>query len=166
MIVMGRISGAYGVRGMVKLAALSDDPDELTRHPTWWLQTRAGGDWQPRHVIEARRHGGALIATLDGVADREAAAALRGAMVGLERADLPSLRADELYWADLEGLAVVNRDGVALGRVVGLIDNGAHAILRVQGDGGGERLVPWVPAHVDAVDIAAGRIDVDWPADF
>ena len=102
---------------------------------------------------------------LEGVAERESAERLRGAAIGLPRAVLPVLSANEFYWSDLEGLAVVNREGVTLGRVTGLIDNGAHPILRVQEEGAAERLIPWVPVHVERVDVAAGRIEVDWPAD-
>ena len=167
MVVMGRIGGAYGVRGMVRVVPLSEDPLALTQQAQWWLQVRPEGEWQARNASGARAHGNALVATLEGVHNREDAEALRGAMVGVPRAVLPALKQDEIYWADLEGLGVVNRDGVALGRVVGLMDNGAHPILRVRAleSGVAERLIPWVPAHVDRVDVAAGRIEVDWPAD-
>jgi 16S rRNA processing protein RimM len=110
-------------------------------------------------------HGAALVATLEGVGSREDAERLRGALIGVPRSELPVLRKDELYWSDLEGLDVVNAEGVALGKVIGLMDNGAHAILRVQAPGTAERLIPWVPAHVTRVDVAAHRIDVDWPAE-
>ena len=80
--------------------------------------------------------------------------------------------ADEFYWADLIGLEVVNRDGVVLGEVVGLIDTGPHSVLRVAPAGAGEgaaaeeRLIPFVSAYVDTVDLAARRIVVDWGLDF
>ena len=164
IVVMGRVGGAYGVRGMVRVLPLSADPLALTAQPQWWLQTSEGGDWQMRAVSDARAHGGALVAVLEGVANREDAERLRGTMVGVPRAVLPALPKDEFYWADLEGARVVNRDGVELGRVAGLMDNGAHPILRVQ-QGADERLIPWVPAYVDGVDASAGRIDVDWPVD-
>lgn len=165
---MGRIGAAYGVRGMVKVEPLSEDRVALAAHRTWWLRPRTGGAWRACDVLDCRAHGGALVAALAGVIDREQAAALRGSSVGIAREALPALAADELYWADLEGLAVVNREGVVLGAVAEVIDNGAHPILRVRpADGApGERLIPWVPAFVDAVDVAARRIDVDWPADF
>jgi 16S rRNA processing protein RimM len=165
MVVMGRVGGAYGVRGMVRVMPLSEDPESLVQHPRWWLRARDDAPWQAHAVTGARMHGAVLIATLDGVASREDAERLRGALVGVPRSELPDLAENELYWADLEGLDVVNADGVALGKVVGLIDNGAHAILRVQGGDAAERLIPWVPAHVTRVDVAGRRIDVDWPAD-
>ena len=165
MVVMGRVGGAYGERGMVRVTPLSDDPQALVGYPRWWLRVRDDAPWRAHRVSGARAHGGALIATLEGVASREDAERLRGALVGLPRGELPDLAQDELYWADLEGFEVVNGEGVVLGTVAGLMDNGAHPILRVQAPGAPERLIPWVPAHVTAVDVAARRIDVDWPAD-
>jgi 16S rRNA processing protein RimM len=171
IVLMGRVSAAYGVRGMVRVEPLSEDRLALAGHRVWWLRPRAGGAWRRAEVLDVRAHGGALVAALAGVDDRDQALALRSSSVGIAREELPALADDELYWADLEGLSVVNRDGVVLGAVVEVIDNGAHAILRVRqsdGDAGAavERLIPWVPAYVEAVDVAARRIDVDWPADF
>ena len=165
MVVMGRVGGAYGVRGMVRVTPLSDDPQALVRYPQWWLRARDDGPWRAHRVSGARSHGAVLIATLDDVPTREDAERLRGALVGIPRSELPGLADDELYWTDLEGLEVVNAEGAALGIVVGLLDNGAHPILRVQAPDAPERLIPWVPAHVMQVDIEARRIEVDWPAD-
>src|SRR5689334_11615855 len=162
---MGRVSAAYGVRGMVRIEPLSEDRLALAAHRTWWLRPRTGGAWRAVEVLDTRAHGGALVATLEGVADRDQAIALRGASVGIDRAALPALADDELYWADLEGLAVVNRDGVVLGTVAEVMDNGAHPILKVRDGAAVERLIPWVPAYVEALDRDARRIDVDWPAD-
>jgi 16S rRNA processing protein RimM len=163
---MGRVSAAYGVRGMVRVQPWSDDPLALAHHDAWWLRPPHAGEWQQRRVTGVKAHGAAVIAALDGVATRDDAEALRGAQIGIAREDLPALGKDELYWADLEGLAVVNRQGVRLGEVAGVIDNGAHAILRVRDQAGSERLIPWVGAYVEAVDVGARRIDVDWQFDY
>ena len=163
---MGRVSAPYGVRGMVRVQPWSEDPFALVQHTAWWLRQRQGSQWEPRRVMQVKAHGAALVAALERIATRDDAEALRGAEVGIAREDLPDLAADELYWADLEGLAVVNRDGVRLGEVAGVMDNGAHAILRVRDGMGNERLIPWVPAYVEAVDTTARRIDVDWQADY
>ena len=81
----------------------------------------------------------------------------------------PAAAQGEIYWEDLTGLAVVNRKGVLLGEVLGIVAHGAHPLLRVASPGeaaGAERLIPYVPAIIDAVDVEAGRIDVDWGADY
>jgi 16S rRNA processing protein RimM len=164
---MGRIAAPYGVRGAIKVQPLSADRAALLDHRQWWLRTRAmPGQWQPRSVQSARMQGAALVAQVDGVDTREAAAALRGAEIGIPRDDLPELAPGEYYQGDLVGMAVENRDGVALGRVAGFVESGAHPLLQVMDEAGVERLIPWVAQFVIQVDVDAGRIDVDWPLDY
>ena len=76
------------------------------------------------------------------------------------------LRKGEIYWSDLIGFTVVNRDGQMLGSVAGLLDTAAHAVLRVASDDGRERLIPLVPAYLDAIDPEARRVRVDWQLDY
>ncbi|HVK31075.1 MAG TPA: ribosome maturation factor RimM, partial [Burkholderiaceae bacterium] len=112
-----------------------------------------------------RSSGGLVVASAQEVPDRGAAEALRGARVFVGRASFPTAAADEYYWVDLIGCEVVNRDGVPLGGVADLIDTGAHSVLRVvQADV--ERLIPFVAAYIDAVDLPARRITVDWGLDY
>jgi 16S rRNA processing protein RimM len=127
-------------------------------------------------IREVREHGDGIVAIAEGIADRSAAEALRGARIYIERSSFPQAGADEFYWADLLGLEVVNRDGVVLGEVVGLIDTGPHSVLRIAPPGAApdagasgaarERLIPFVSAYVDTVDLAGRRIVVDWGLDF
>ena len=163
---MGRVAVAFGVRGAVKVQPLSADPATLTQFDEWWLRTHDARPWQAHRVTASRLQAGMVIAELDGVATREAAAELRGATVGVPRQLLPALAEDEHYRADLIGMAVVNRGGERLGEVIGFIDSGAHPIVRVAEGGGRERLIPWVARYVDRVDTAARRIEVDWAEDY
>ncbi|MGE5088042.1 MAG: ribosome maturation factor RimM [Candidatus Levyibacteriota bacterium] len=164
---MGRIAAPYGVRGAIKVQPLSADPAALLDHRQWWLRSRGEPpQWQPRAVQSARMHGAALVAQVDGVDTREAAAALRGAEVGVPRDELPELAPGEYYQGDLVGMTVENREGVALGRVAGFVESGAHPLLQVTDGAGIERLIPWVAQYVIEVDVGAGRIGVDWPADY
>jgi 16S rRNA processing protein RimM len=92
---------------------------------------------------------------------------MRGARIFVPRSSFPSAASDEFYWVDLIGLQVVNREGRPLGEVLGLIDNGAHSVLRVAPPAAGaERLIPFVAAYIDRVDLAARRIEVDWGLDY
>jgi 16S rRNA processing protein RimM len=165
---MGRIAAPHGVRGAIKVQPHSADPAALLIHPQWWLRMRTtrGGDWMPYRVLDGRRQAGLLVAVLEGVASREAAAALRGADVGVPRECLPALAENEHYQADLVGMAVVNRSGELLGNVTGFAESGAHPILRVTADGGALRLIPWIAQYIERVDVDARRIDVDWPTDY
>jgi 16S rRNA processing protein RimM len=163
---MGRIASPHGVRGAVKVKPLSANPASLLDHEQWWLRTRSGGDWSPCRVLAGREHAGMLVVELAGIASRDAAGVLRGADVGVPRASLPALGEDEHYQADLIGMAVVNRQGVRLGVVTEFVESGAHPILRLAGDDGRERLIPWVTQHVERVDATRRQIDVDWPAEY
>jgi 16S rRNA processing protein RimM len=119
------------------------------------------------HVTTAREHGDGVVATARELPDRDAAEALKGARIFVSRASFPTPAADEYYWVDLVGLAVVNRQGEALGTVADLLDTGVHSVLRVTGAADGvERLIPFVAAYVDDVDRATRRITVDWGMDF
>ncbi len=101
------------------------------------------------------------MARLDGVTDRDAAAALAGCDVGVARDALPALDDGEYYWSDLIGLEVRSVDGVALGTVARMMETGANDVLVV--DGERERLVPYLPGRVvRSVDLEAGTIEVDW----
>ena len=161
---MGEVLAAYGVRGWIKIRPFTASPDGLVPHRTWWL--RKGAAWQAFPVAEVRRHGDAVAARLEGFATREDAAPWRGAEVAVPRSALPVAETGQVYLADLEGLAVVNRRGAALGHVAGCVETGVHPVLRVvEAKRRGELLIPFVPAYVDAVDLADGRIRVDWPED-
>jgi 16S rRNA processing protein RimM len=164
---MGRIAAPYGVKGWLKVAPMTALPDTLLSHSQWWLR-RPGSDagWQPCALESGRMHGKMLVAQLHGLADREAAAAFAGGEVGVARSALPPVAANEYYWSDLVGLAVRNRQGESLGRVAQVQEYGAHPVLRVVDDTGGARLIPFVSAYVDAVDVAERRIDVDWQKDY
>lgn len=165
---MGRVLAPYGVVGWIRVAPFSAAPTALLEYPDWWLAPRGSRDWRAFRNLGGREHGGALVVRLEGVETREAAQALTGAEVAVPRAALPKARRGEIYCADLVGLAVTNRQGVALGTVLEVVEHGAHPLLRLAGEGPGarERLVPYVDAYVEAVDLESGRIEVDWPEDY
>ena len=119
-------------------------------------------------ISSAREQGELVVAAVEDINDRNAAEALAGMRIFISRQSFPTPTEDEFYWVDLIGLAVVNREGLALGQVAGLLETGPHCVLRLlpQADGAEERLVPFVKAYVDRVDIAAGLITVDWQPDF
>ena len=102
-----------------------------------------------------------------GIVNREAAIALKGADIGVPRATLPAADENEIYYSDLVGLAVINRQGVCLGKVSKVQDFGARPVLSVTDEATAvERMIPFVAVYVDGVDVAAGRVDVDWQLDY
>jgi 16S rRNA processing protein RimM len=174
---VGRIGEAWGLKGGFRVLPYADPPEALIAAPRWHLKApvdqvhvAAGAPRMPAalEISSVRTQGDGYVAASPGVADRTAAEALRGARIFVARSSFPAVGADEYYWADLIGLAVRNRDGVDLGEVVGLMDTGAQSVLRVQSAGAtaGERLIPFVAAFVDSVDLTSRRIVVDWGLDY
>jgi 16S rRNA processing protein RimM len=162
-VVLGRIAGAHGVRGWLRVKPFTDDVETLLGFPRWLVGRP--GRWQERPVLAGRRHGPVLLARLEGIEDRDAALALRGEEVALPRGVLPEPAEGEFYWDDLVGLAVQTCSGTDLGRVERIFATGANDVLVVQGER--ERLIPFVVGEVVIeVDLDAGRIRVDWDPEF
>ena len=164
LIVMGRVVAPYGVKGWVRVEPYSEVPDRLRSYTEWWVGRN--GDWRKLKVAESvLQHGASLVARFEGWVERDAALALKGSEIALERDALPPNANGEFYWSDLVGLKVVNAMGEELGMVAGLFDNGAHVVMRVVA-GATERLLPFVEQVVRRVDMAAGCIHVEWGLDW
>src|SRR5689334_14333771 len=140
MVVMGRIAGAFGIKGWVKVQTFTQSIGSLTEYPIWWLSSASG--WRESKVEEAAVHGRALVAKLSGIDDRDAAAHLKGCEVAVPRERLPANEAGEYYWSDLIGLTVANLQGVQFGRVAKLLETAAQQVLLVEGER--ERLIPFI----------------------
>lgn len=167
MVAMGHVLGAYGVAGWIKVSAYTEAQEGLLDFPAWWLQRPGEPAWHRWACIDGRLQGDTVVAQLEGIGDRDAALALKGSIVGVPRSALPAAAEGEIYWADLVGLEVVNREGRVLGCVRAVTAHAAHPLLQVvAAAGGAERLIPYVPAVIDAVDLERGRIEVDWGEDF
>jgi 16S rRNA processing protein RimM len=167
--VLGDVIGSYGVRGWLKVRSYTAVPETLLGYTTWWLKPVREGGWREFAKLDGRMHSGSLIVALEGVETREGALALKGSEIGVPRDALPAAPRGEIYRDDLIGLAVINRAGKMLGEVCGMTEHGAHPLLRVArppGSTGPERMIPYVSAIVDSVDMDARRIDVDWGEDF
>ena len=167
-VEVGRVVGAWGIKGGIKVQHFATDPQALFSTKRWFLRPPDGPGPVPPpllRVIQAREHGGVVVATVQEVPNRNAAEALKGARVFVARSSFPTAGADEYYWVDLLGCSVVNRDGIALGTVTDLLDTGAHSVLRVV-QGEDERLIPFVAAYIDTVDLGERRITVDWGLDY
>jgi len=180
---VGRIVDAWGVKGWLKIQPFAADAKTLLGSRRWFISppestvAAPAGAQSARYplvleIAEARPHGDVVVARAEGVQDRASAEALRGARIFIARSSFPATAVDEYYWVDLIGLPVINRQGEPLGTVSGLLDTGPHSVLRIRPDGAGpqgeeaERLIPFVGAYVDDVDLVQRRITVDWGVDF
>ena len=166
--MLGRVLGAFGIRGWIRIRPFTESLDGLLGQSTWVLSQH--GTARIVHVQEAKPHGAFVLAQLREITDRGQAEGLRGADVTVARDQLPEPDAGEYYWSDLIGLSVRNLNGVDLGRVAGLIAAPAHDVLRVAAgtgqDEGREQLIPFVEPILREVDLAGGSITVDWEADY
>ena len=173
-IEVGRIADAWGIKGWFKVLPHSAQPEALFSSKRWFLQAPGAIASTPGAtfrlpVREAKEHSNCIVATSDEVPDRTAAEALRGARVFVSRSSFPTAGTDEYYWVDLIGLAVVNREGIALGTVRELLAGGSQTTLILDALEEGvtiERMVPFVAVFVDAVDLAGRTITVNWQPDY
>lgn len=193
-VEIGRVMGSWGVKGWIKVQPFSLDPQALFSTKRWFVRSPElaspawGGaveDGSVLKVVHAKEHGDMVIASIQDLEDRDAAEALRGGRLFVSRASFPTAMEGEYYWVDLIGLSVANREGLVLGEVVGLMETGAHDVLRIlppamaseaaavaptrgvrKNAGPEELLIPFVAAYVDGVDMATRRITVDWGLDY
>lgn len=188
LVTVGHVTGAYGIQGWIRVRPYSTEAQALLNAKTWWLE-KSGAPKQDIDVMQSKEHSGDVVARLTGVADRNAAEALKGTAVYISRKHFPVLDDDEFYWVDLIGSAVENLQGEQLGVVSDMMDNGAHPILKVvvpvqetapQGEEAAqakkgareksaaapELLIPFVDQFVKTVQPKEKKIIVDWGMDY
>lgn len=161
-VVLGRISGLFGVKGWVKVYSHTSPRDNILDYPVWHL--RLSGRWERFELEQGQVHGKGIVAKLSGCDDRDRAAELMKADIAVGREQLPATEANEYYWGDLEGLQVVTLGGQTLGQVDHLFETGANDVMVLKGER--QRLLPFVENVITSVDLAGGVIVVDWDPDF
>jgi 16S rRNA processing protein RimM len=174
-VELGRIGAPFGLAGWVHVSSYTEPPEALLEYPEWALRSQ-GGERRKYRLADGQVHGERLVVRLEGIDERDGAALLTGAWVEVERTELPPTGDREYYRADLIGLEVENLEGKLLGRVTYFIDAPAGAVMVVEdqqtepaGTREASRREHWVlanPTHLRRVDLAAGRILVDWPAEL
>lgn len=160
--ILGRVSGLFGVRGWIKVYSHTSPKDNILNHPSWYLFR--DGQWQEYKLKQGKSHGKGIVAALEGVVDRDQAAALNGAEIAIPRDRLPEIPEDEYYWCDLEGKRVVNLQGIELGRVDYLFETGANDVMVVKGVS--QHLLPFIAQVIKDIDLDGDLISVDWDPDF
>jgi 16S rRNA processing protein RimM len=176
-VEVGRILDAWGLKGWFKVLPHSASPEALFSSKRWFLQPNERGASPFKGTVlmrirEAKEHADSLVACPLEAIDRDTAESLKGARIFVPRSSFPSTQADEYYWVDLIGLSVLNRDNLNLGTVTELLSTGPQTVLVLHHPNPDdptkpiERMIPFVSAYVDRVDIAARQIWVDWQADY
>lgn len=164
MILLGAIAGVHGVRGEVKVKSFTADPLAIATYGP--LYDDQGRKFDLKLTQKAAKDA-IVIARIDGIADRNAAEALKGMRLYAPREALPAIDdTEEFYAFDLIGLAVEDRNGRKLGKVVDVADYGAGDIIAIAGGAQGDFELPFADRFVPVVDLAGERIVVDLPEDF
>src|ERR1700754_3083108 len=146
-VCVGQITGAHGVRGMVKLKPFTSAPDDLTAYGP--VSDEAGARRFALNLLSWAKD--QWIVRIDGVADRDAATALRGVRLYVEREALPEPEEDEFYHADLIGLVAELADGQHFGTIRAIFDFGAGEMLEIAMGRGGAVMVPFTRAAVPVI---------------
>lgn len=172
LVEVARISGPYGIEGWIKAEPFCSQSRLLLHAESIWIKSpRSPKVYTRAECLRAKAYKENTLLLLRGIEDRNAALAARGSILCVPRHLFPILPGNEFYWIDLVGLRVENLAGDALGIVTGLVDNGAHQILRINSHdttppaekSPPELLVPFVKKFIEEVDWAReGKIIVDW----
>lgn len=161
-LILGRLGSVYGVHGWLKIITFTDPDTNIFNHPKWTLSHARTETIAT--VLEHKKHGGGFIALLDCCTTREIAKTYTNANIIVSASSLPALSAGEYYWKDLIGLSVFNQDNILLGTVDHLFETGSNDVICVKGER--ERYIPYLPDVVRNIDLAQGRISIEWDPEF
>ena len=154
-IAVGRINSTWGLRGHVKVTALSSNPQRF--EPGAVLFVRG----EPRRILEVVYPRGYPCIVFEGYEHANAADVLRGTLIEIAEEELPALPEGEFYVHDLVGLTVVDADGDALGKLVEVLRTGANDVYLVRREGARDLLIPAIPEVILDIDPAAGRMRIE-----
>jgi len=161
-ICVAKIGAAHGVRGEVRLWPFTEDPLAVLHYGP--LSTKDGA--KQFTVLRARAAKDHLVATLDGVANRDDAERLNGIELYVSRDALPDTDEGEYYHADLIGLAAVDPQGKTIGSIIAIHNFGAGDIIEIAPNDGPTLLLPFTNAVVPTVDLAAGHVVIELPGEI
>lgn len=172
MVILGRVGAPFGLKGWVHVQSFSEDPESLLNYNIWQLSIPgARGShptWKSFELLEGKKHGKGLVALLSPCHDRDDAASITNAEIGIDRSLLPTLPEDEYYWEDLIGLEVITENGQILGQVDHLFETGANDVLVVKDAKNEKRehLLPYVPEeYILEIDMEKRQMRVRWDLD-
>jgi len=164
LLHVGKISGVFGIKGWVKVFSFTGYREDILQYSPW--QLKKNGVTKHIEIVAGQLQNQLVVAQLKGIDDRNAAEALIGWEIFIEKSQLPPVKENEYYWSDLIGLEVENTEGVMLGVIDSLLETGANDVIVVQ-DEERQHAIPFIqPQVVLEIDLAARKMRVDWDADF
>lgn len=181
-LVLGGISGVFGVKGWVKVFSETDPLENILSYSPWYVEVNK--QWKAFKLLDGKRHGKAVIAQLEGVNDRDKAEDLKRARIAIDPSQLAETEENEFYWRDLKTCSVVNQAGYEFGQVVDILETGANDVLVIHSKELKESnskskpndksrpkpvefLIPYIwDSVILKVDLDAALIEVDWEPDY
>jgi len=158
-IIVGRISGIYGVQGWLKLISYTRPRDNIFNYNPWLLNL--DDNWQEMVMLDGKRQAKGLISRLDGIQNRDEAKILLNADIAIYRHQLGVTEPGENYWHDLIGMNVINCQNETLGQLTEILETGANDVLVVEGER--RVLIPFIRnIYVMEIDLEKSIIKVDW----
>ena len=161
-VVLGQIGGAFAVQGWVRIQSYTDPAGNILEYGRW--QLGRAGEWREVEVEDGKVTAKGVLAKLAGVATPEDARLVTGSQIAVGRDELPEPAPGEYYWSDLEGLQAIGRAGELLGRIEEFRTTPGGPVVVIRGER--QRWVPFVKERIVAVDLDAGRVVLDWAADW
>jgi len=160
-VVAGKIGSTYGIKGWLKVHSYTEEPLQILKYKPWYLSQ--GSDWQVYELEDGRAHGKGIVVKLVGIENPEIARTLTGKNIAIKREQLVSLPAGEYYWADLEGLNVIDQKGQTLGQIIYMMATGSNDVIVIKDARGKEHAIPYLPGRVvKKVDLEQRIMFVDW----
>ena len=164
LIVIGKIVGVHGIKGWLKILSFTRPRQNIFDYGSWLV--KQSEEWQEIQLLEGKPQGKGLVASLEGITDRDEAMALVSSEIAIDRDQLPEPKEGEFYWHDLINMQVINQQNEVLGVVKELLETGANDVLVVGADKQ-RYLIPYVKdVYIKDVDTEQGVIQVDWQSDY
>lgn len=167
-IELGKIVGVWGVKGWIKLHSYTRNRADISQYQNWYLaHPRKKDERRAINVLSCREQGQGVVAQVEGIEDRDQAAALSGLLIFVKQTDLPGLSDGEFYWQQLIGLTVANAEQ-GIGTVSSILETGANDVLVIKQNKQGlaDVLIPYTEQTVLEVDLKQGTMLVDWDPQF
>jgi len=161
-ILIGKVSGCFGVKGWLKIFSYSDPRENITSYESWII-----GDIYYKDV-ESKKNGKLIVAKLKGINNKESAMNFIGQKIEIEPQQLAQLNNNQFYWRDLIGLTVSNNKGITFGCIKNMLETGANDVIIVQGER--QRLIPFIMdgsqnQTIISVNLNTKTMVVDWHED-
>ena len=157
-ILIGKISGCFGVKGWLKVFSYSNPRENIVSYNNWIIDNKLF------ESIQAKKQGKLIVAKLVGIDDKDAAQAMIGQKIEIEKQQLAQLDDGHYYWHDLEGLEVSNTNGIAFGQLESVLETGANDVIFVKGER--TRVIPYIlDTVILKVDLEQKTMLVDWHED-